>query len=132
MLHQRHFLGEFPLLPEQFFHETSVNSSCWQLLKYRGSFSLQSFRSSHQRWSIRKGVLRNLTKFTGKHMCQGLFLNTVAGLRHRCYSVNFVKFLRTPFLQNTSGRLLLEVHFSWSSLAQSEPTALKQSPTNTF
>ena len=26
---------------------------------------------------------------------------------HRCFSVNFVKFLRTPFLQNTSGRLFL-------------------------
>ena len=25
---------------------------------------------------------------------------------HRCFPVNFVKFLRTPFLQNTSGQLL--------------------------
>ena len=28
-------------------------------------------------------------------------------LWHRCFSVNFAKFLRTPFLENTSGRLLL-------------------------
>ena len=28
-------------------------------------------------------------------------------LRHRCFPVNFAKFLRTSFLQNTSGRLLL-------------------------
>ena len=28
-------------------------------------------------------------------------------LWHRCFPVDFVKFLRTPFLQNTSGRLLL-------------------------
>ena len=28
-------------------------------------------------------------------------------LWHRCFSVNFAKFLRTRFLQNTSGRLLL-------------------------
>ena len=28
-------------------------------------------------------------------------------LWHRCFPVNFVKFLRTPFLQTTSGRLLL-------------------------
>ena len=28
-------------------------------------------------------------------------------LWHRCFSVNFAKFLRTPFSQNTSGRLLL-------------------------
>ena len=38
-----------------------------------------------------------------------LFLNRVAGQRlwHRYFPVNFAKFLRTPFLQNTSGRLLL-------------------------
>ena len=29
-------------------------------------------------------------------------------LKHRCFPVNFAKFLRTPFLQNMSGRLLLE------------------------
>ena len=28
-------------------------------------------------------------------------------LWQRCFPVNFAKFLRTPFLQNTSGRLLL-------------------------
>ena len=66
----------------------------------------------------KKGVLKNLIKFTGKHLCQSLFLNKVAGhrpanllkkrLRHRCFPVNFIKFLRTPFLQNTSERLLLK------------------------
>ena len=30
-------------------------------------------------------------------------------LQQRCFPVNFVKFLRTPFLQNTSRRLLLFV-----------------------
>ena len=80
-------------------------------------------RSSYQRCSVRKRVLRNFTKFTAKHLCQSLFLNKVAGLSlllnkvtgtspatfwHRCFPVNFVKFLRTPFLQNTSGRLLLK------------------------
>ena len=30
---------------------------------------------------------------------------------HRCFPVNFVKFLRTPFLQNTSARLLLQLGF---------------------
>ena len=75
-------------------------------------------RSSHRRCSIEIGVLRNFTKFTGKHLCQSLSFNKVADLRpatllkkrlwHRCFPVNFVKFLRTPFLQNTSGRLLLK------------------------
>ena len=44
--------------------------------------------------------------------------NKVVGLRpatllkkkpHRCFPVNFAKFSRTPFLQNTSGRLLLYI-----------------------
>ena len=31
--------------------------------------------------SVKKGVLKNFTKFTGKHLCQSLFFNKVAGLR---------------------------------------------------
>ena len=65
-----------------------------------------------------KGVLRNFTKFTGKHLYQSFFVKKETGrlttllkksLWHRCFSVNFAKFLRTPFLQNTSGWLLLKV-----------------------
>ena len=66
-----------------------------------------------------KGVLRNFAKFTGKHLCQSLSFNKVADLSpakllkkmlwRRCFPVNFAKFLRTPFLQNTSGRLLLSI-----------------------
>ena len=29
---------------------------------------------------VKRGVLRNFTKFTGKHLCQSLFINKVAGL----------------------------------------------------
>ena len=63
----------------------------------------------------KKVILKNFTKFTGKqHLCQSLLLNKVAGLRpkrlcHRCFPVNFAKFLRTPFLQNTFGQLLLKL-----------------------
>ena len=52
-----------------------------------------------QRCSMKKDVLGNFTKFTGKHLCQSLFFSKVAGL----------KFLRTSFLQNNSGRLLLSI-----------------------
>ena len=31
-------------------------------------------RSNHRRCSVRRGVLRNFTKFTGKHLCQSPFL----------------------------------------------------------
>ena len=66
---------------------------------------------------MKKGALANFTKFTGKHLSQSLFFNKVAGLRaatllkkklrHRYVTVNFANFLRTPYLQNTFGRLLL-------------------------
>ena len=39
-----------------------------------------SFRSSHLRCSVRKGVLRNFAELTGKHLCQSLFFNKVAPL----------------------------------------------------
>ena len=76
-----------------------------------------TIRSSHQRSSVKNGVLRNFAKFRGKHLCQVLIFNKVAGpepetlfkkrLWHRCFPLNFAKFLRTPFSQKTSGRLLL-------------------------
>ena len=37
-------------------------------------------------------------KFTVKHLCWCLFFNKVVGLRSANFSVNFVKFLKTPIL----------------------------------
>ena len=75
-------------------------------------------RSSHRRCSTSKGVLRNFDKFTGKDLCQGLFFNKATDwgpetlfkkkLWPGCFPVNFGKFLRTRFLQNTPRQLLLE------------------------
>ena len=33
-----------------------------------------AIKSSHQRCSVKKDVLRNFAKFTGKHLCQSLHL----------------------------------------------------------
>ena len=41
-----------------------------------------------------------------KEKCLEEFLDST-GVWCRCFPVNFAKFLGTPFLQNTSGRLLL-------------------------
>ena len=38
------------------------------------------FRSSHQRCSMKKGVLKSFVKLTRKHLCQSLFFNKVVGL----------------------------------------------------
>ena len=63
-----------------------------------------------------EGALKNFTRFTGKHLCQSLFFNKTGSatllkkrIWHRCFPVNFIKFLRIPFLQNTSGRVLLSL-----------------------
>ena len=65
----------------------------------------------------KKGVLKNFTKFTGKHLFQSLFFNKLAGvacnfikkrLWHRCFFVSFEKFLRTPILYNSSASLFLK------------------------
>ena len=39
------------------------------------------YRSSHQRCSVRKGVLRNFAKFIGRHLCQHFFFNKTADPR---------------------------------------------------
>ena len=39
------------------------------------------FRGSHPEVFCRKGVPRNFATFTGKYLCQSLFLNKVAGLQ---------------------------------------------------
>ena len=43
--------------------------------------TIRCSRSSHQRSSVKEDVLRNFAKFTGKHLCQRIFFNKVAGLR---------------------------------------------------
>ena len=55
----------------------------------------------------KKAVLRNFARFTGKHLCLRPAALLKKRLWHRCFPVNFAKFLRTSFLQNTSGRVLL-------------------------
>ena len=66
---------------------------------------------------LNKMVLKkDVTKLTEKHLCQRVIFNKVAGLRptllkkrlwHSCFPVNFVKYLRTPIVQKTAGRVLL-------------------------
>ena len=56
----------------------------------------------------KKCILKNFAKFTGKDLCQSLFFHKTAGLR------SSKKFLRTPFLQNSTGRLLLENNYQAS------------------
>ena len=59
-------------------------------LEVEGTNQWKVIRSRSPEVFRKKGALRNFAKFTGKHLCQSLFFNTVAGLS-------------LYFLQNTSG-----------------------------
>ena len=77
-------------------------------------FATHWFKDNYMKRSSRSGVfckksaLKNFTALTEKHLCQSLFFNKVVGLGsatlfkkihwHRCFPVNFVKFLRAPLL----------------------------------
>ena len=75
-------------------------------------------RSSHQRCSVRKGVKIEILQNSQENTCARVsFLITLLAWDLQLYlkkealtqafSLNFAKFLKIPFLQNTSGRLLL-------------------------
>ena len=79
-------------------------------------WKIKIYQQQPQKVFFKKGVLRNFAKLTGKRLCQSLFFDKVVGpatllkkrLWQRCFPVIFAKFLKTPFSQNTSGRLLLD------------------------
>ena len=52
---------------------------------------------------FKKGFMRNFAEFTRKHLYQNSFL---------VFSCEFAKFVRTPVLQNSIGRLLLIIAVS--------------------
>ena len=74
----------------------------------------QGLKSNHRRCSVKKVFLKISQN---SHLCHSPFFNKVADLKsanllkrrlwHSCFIVNFASFLRTPILQNTSGRLLV-------------------------
>ena len=69
----------------------------------------------------KKGVLKNFAKFIGKHLCQSLLFNKVAGLRPATVLkketlVNFAKFLR-------SSRLLFKI-LKFSKICKKVPAVL--------
>ena len=57
-----------------------MDRSVKQLLDtiYASKFSKN--RNSYPRFSLQKCVLKNFAEFTGKHLCQNLFFNKVAGI----------------------------------------------------
>ena len=101
----------------------ALRNACNFIKKRPGKFAKflrTPYRSSHWSCYVWKGVLRNFAKFTGKHQCKSLIFNKVAGLSHRYFPVNLTKFLRKPFLQNSSGWLFLTLFYWPSPVAASD------------
>ena len=67
---------------------------------YIKATSTQQFSGSHRRYSIKKDVRK---KFTGKHLCQSLFINKET--LPQVFSCKFSKIFKNTFLQNTSRQL---------------------------
>ena len=65
--------------PQTTFHRKIVYNFVW----------IHQGRSGRPEMFCKKGLLRNIAKFTGKHLCQILFFNNVAGLRPQV--CNFIK-----------------------------------------
>ena len=102
---------------------TSCSINCWSIVS---SEKMIVFRSRHRMCSGRKCVLRKFRKIHGKtpvpEYPEYLFL-LKKRLWHSCFPVNFVKFLRTLFSENTSGRLLLCL---WSNSRKIMPLNMPQ------
>ena len=65
-------------------------------------------RCSRSQMFFKIGVLQNFVIFTRKYLCWSVLLikltpKTHKRLQHRCFLVNIAKFLRTPFLRNSTG-----------------------------
>ena len=120
VFHRRYFRVNLGTFPDYLFCRTTLCYCSWgriEKVREPDSFSYVFFEILYRKCSLKKVVLRSFTKLTRKHMCQSLLFNEVAGLKpatllkkrlcYRCFLVNFAKFLRTPFSQNTSAWLLL-------------------------
>ena len=97
------------IINAKFLRTLILKNICERLLV---KISISVTRSSRPEVFCKKGVLRNLTKFTEKHLCQSLLYNKVAGMRlwHRCFLVNFVKFLRSSFFTEHLLSLPLQIY----------------------
>ena len=69
---------------------SNLGQGCLMLFMFSSSFFRKNKnRSCRPEVFCKKDVLRNVGKFTGKHLCQSLFLNKVAGLWKRGSGTGF-------------------------------------------
>ena len=98
-----------------------------EFLKVLTTFGIRVlFTEAATKGVCEKGALRNLAKFTGKHLYQGLFFNKVAGLRpaylfQKRLCTGAAKVLRKPFLTEHLWWLLLySENQAWAKFKEKE------------
>ena len=100
------FAADFKL-----FYQHSSGKFCVTIDKFASFVYFLSIfsrsRSSYLQAFCKKGIVKNFSEFKGKHLCQSLLSNKVAGwfikrFPHRYFSVNFLKFIRTAMFCKTS------------------------------
>ena len=106
---KRHKWSFMKYIVSLFWFENGLKS--WEILRKYSTI----FRTSHQRCSIKKAILKHFVIFTGKHLSRGLFFNKVADhqacnfikkkLQHRHFLANIEKFIRRPTLKNSTIQL---------------------------
>ena len=72
-------------------------------------------RSSRSEVFCKKGVLRNFGKFTGKHLCQSLFLVKLHKTMERVFSCEFYEIFKVNFLQETPAAAASDIGM-WQAL----------------
>ena len=102
--------------------------------------NLMKVRSSTGSVLWKKVLLKNFLKFTGKHLCQSLFLNKVEGLKTatllkkrqaQVFSCEFCEIFKNIFSQSTSGWMPLQGFIFWifSNLQNSPSITYKNGTT---
>ena len=86
----------------------------------RCDFSKVALSCSHHRCSIEiVDILKNFTKFTGKHLCQSLFFSKVAGLRQPTEHLGttasmYLKGNKGKWVQQSTGVVIFRISSNFS------------------
>ena len=85
--------------------------------------NVNSFPSTEAatRCFIKIGVLKNLAKFTGKHLCLSLFFKK--GILAQVFSSEFCEIFKNTFLENTSRKIASTSVTAFNNLKQ--PNTMK-------
>ena len=106
----------YMFLLQQIFNVAKTSSSVQKRIKVLRSFSpccySCCFHFQKQPFAdvLQNSVLKDFARIHRKNNCVGvsdLMKLLKKRLQHRCFPVNFAKFLKAPILKNTSGLLLL-------------------------